>query len=273
MLRQRIWKLQFVALLTLSSLVLWAGETMVTAAGVPSLKVTVRGITPGKAIPRDFAFCIPARTGHVALGPNKSPAIQWSKGPAGTASYAIVMFDPDVPSSGENVNKEGRVVPASLKRVSFYHWILVDIPADVTALATGADSDGVTPRGKAPGPARYGVRGVNDYTNWFAGDAQMAGDWSVSALERCDSPPLPLRGVRAERAAPWTLREVHRPRCVKGHAGPCGRQRRGGGRLRAQPHSREKDRGEVGNHPQLTWVRFVAHRKPLTHYHRRHHAS
>ncbi len=160
MLRQRIWKLQFVALLTLSSLVLWAGETMVTAAGVPSLKVTVRGITPGKAIPRDFAFCIPARTGHVALGPNKSPAIQWSKGPAGTASYAIVMFDPDVPSSGENVNKEGRVVPASLKRVSFYHWILVDIPADVTALATGA-----------------GVRGVNDYTNWFAGDAQMAGDY------------------------------------------------------------------------------------------------
>jgi len=177
MLPQKNWTSQVVALLAIFSLVLWAGETMVTAAGVPSLKVTVRGITPGKAIPRGFAFCVPAKTGHVALGLNKSPAIQWSKGPAGTASYAIVMFDPDVPSSGENVNKEGKVVPASLKRVSFYHWILVDIPASVTALPPGADSDGVTPRGKAPGPAQFGVRGVNDYTNWFAGDAQMAGDY------------------------------------------------------------------------------------------------
>jgi len=103
---QRIWTSRVMALLIISSLVLWAGEMRVTAAGVPSLKVTVRGITAGKAIPRDIAFCVPAKTGHVSLGPNKSPAIQWSKGPAGTASYAIVMFDPDVPSSGENVNKE-----------------------------------------------------------------------------------------------------------------------------------------------------------------------
>ncbi|HVH31634.1 MAG TPA: hypothetical protein VNA31_08240, partial [bacterium] len=103
MLPQRNWTSRIVVLLTIPSLMLWAGETMVTAAGVPSLKVTVRGITAGKAIPRDFAFCIPAATGHVSLGPNKNPAILWSKGPAGTASYAIVMFDPDVPSSGENV--------------------------------------------------------------------------------------------------------------------------------------------------------------------------
>jgi hypothetical protein len=77
---QKNWTSQIVALVAIFSLVLWAGETMVTAAGVPSLKVTVRGITPGKAIPRDFAFCIPAKTGHVALGPNKSPAISGRKG-------------------------------------------------------------------------------------------------------------------------------------------------------------------------------------------------
>lgn len=145
-----------------------------TGAG---LRVTVGGLKPGGAIPSQFAFCVPAKQGHVALGPNKSPAIRWSKGPAGTASYAIIMYDPDVPSVGTNVNKEGRTVPASLKRVNFYHWLLVDIPPTVTALSLGADSNGVTAHGKPPGTTANGVRGVNDYTGWFAGDSTMAGPY------------------------------------------------------------------------------------------------
>ncbi len=165
------------ALLTISTVVFWAGRAIATVAGSASLKVTVQSLKPGGIIPSQFTFCIPAKTGHVTLGSNKSPSIRWSKGPAGTASYAIVMYDPDVPSSPENVNKEGKTVPASLKRVTFYHWILADIPATVAGLPLGADSNGITAHGKSPGPTKYGVRGVNDYTAWFAGDSKMAGEY------------------------------------------------------------------------------------------------
>jgi Raf kinase inhibitor-like YbhB/YbcL family protein len=55
--------------------------------------------------------------------------------------------------------------------------VLVDIPATVTAIDQGADSDKLTPHGKPPGPAPVGVRGVNDYTKWFAGDEAMKGEY------------------------------------------------------------------------------------------------
>jgi Raf kinase inhibitor-like YbhB/YbcL family protein len=156
-------------------LVLTASTTMRDAAGASPLSVTIERITPGGAIPTDFAFCVPAAQGHVTLGPNKSPAITWSTGPAGTASYAIITVDRDVPSVFDSVNKEGQTIPATLRRIDFYHWILVDIPATMTGLPLGADSDGVTPHGKKPGPTPNGVRGVNDYTLFFPSDPKMAG--------------------------------------------------------------------------------------------------
>ncbi len=55
--------------------------------------------------------------------------------------------------------------------------MLVDIPASASGLAEGADSDGVTAGGKAPGPSAQGVRGINNFTDWFAGDEAMQGDY------------------------------------------------------------------------------------------------
>jgi len=50
----------------------------------------------------------------------------------------------------------------------------------VRAIAAGSASDGVT-RGGKPADAAAGVAGaragLNDYTGWFAGDAQMRGDY------------------------------------------------------------------------------------------------
>ncbi|MCA9547331.1 MAG: YbhB/YbcL family Raf kinase inhibitor-like protein [Myxococcales bacterium] len=141
------------------------------------LTVTVAGFADGAPIPGEFAFCVPAAEGHVTLAPNRNPAIAWSGAPAGTAAFALVCHDPDVPSVGDDVNQEGRTVPADLPRVDFYHWVLVNIPADRTGIAAGEVSDGVTARGKPTGPTALGVRGYNDYTGWFAGDADMAGDY------------------------------------------------------------------------------------------------
>src|SRR5215470_3545574 len=142
------------------------------------LAVTIEGMVSGKAIPPDHAFCVLAAQGHVGLGPNKSPKISWSAGPAKTQSYAIIAVDTDVPSVATDVNKEGKTISSKLKRVKFYHWVLVDIPTSVTSLAAGADSDGVTSGGKPPGPGKVGVRGLNNYTDWFAGDEKMKGNYA-----------------------------------------------------------------------------------------------
>jgi hypothetical protein len=141
------------------------------------LNVTIDSWPDGGPIPAEHAFGVPDPKEHVRLGSNRSPAIRWSGAPAGTRSLAVVCHDPDVPSRPDDVNREGRTVPAGLPRVDFYHWVLVDIPAGASGLPAGADSDGVTPGGKAIGPTPHGRRGINNYTDWFAGDAKMRGDY------------------------------------------------------------------------------------------------
>lgn len=136
----------------------------------------------GEAIPGEFAFCVPDPNTHVKLSANRNPHLAWSGVPAGTKSLALIVHDPDVPSRGDDVNQEGRTVPADLPRVEFFHWTLIDLPAATTHIAAGSFADGITPRGK-PGPAIAsspigGARhGVNDYTGWFAWDKDMFGTY------------------------------------------------------------------------------------------------
>ncbi|NJO56658.1 MAG: YbhB/YbcL family Raf kinase inhibitor-like protein [Rhodospirillales bacterium] len=141
------------------------------------MDVTIDAWAHGAAIPEKYAFCKLADPGPIDMSDNRNPAIRWANAPAGTQSFAIVCHDPDVPSSADNVNKEGLTVPADLPRVDFYHWVLVDIPASISEIPEGADSDQVTPRGNAPGATRFGMRGINHYTDWFSGDPDMGGDY------------------------------------------------------------------------------------------------
>ena len=142
------------------------------------MKLASTSFADGGAIPAEFAFCAPDPKTHATLSKNRSPQLAWSGAPPATKSYAIVCHDPDVPSRGDDVNQEGHVVRASLARVDFFHWVLVDLPASVTAVAAGEFSSSVTPHGK-PGPAAaHGARqGVNSYTDWFASDKSMSGSY------------------------------------------------------------------------------------------------
>jgi Raf kinase inhibitor-like YbhB/YbcL family protein len=142
-----------------------------------SFTVSIDAWADGQPIPGEYAFCVPAAEGRVTMGANRSPAIRWSGAPKGTRSFAILCVDPDVPSKVDDVNQEGRTIPADLPRVDFYHWVLVDIPATMSAIPAGADSDGVTAGGKSPGPTPHGVRGINTYTDFLGDNETMAGDY------------------------------------------------------------------------------------------------
>ena len=142
------------------------------------MKLTSTAFVDGGRIPGAFAFGVIDPAAHVKLSENMNPDLRWSDLPSGTKSLALICHDPDVPSRGDDVNKEGRTVPASLPRLEFFHWTLVDLPADTRPIARGEFSRGVTPRGKpGPGAPRGALQGINDYTAWFAGDKDMAGNY------------------------------------------------------------------------------------------------
>ena len=141
------------------------------------MHLSTNSFPDGGPIPGEFAFCVPDPESHATFAPNRSPALIWGDVPEATRTFVVICHDRDVPTKPDDVNQEGREVPADLPRADFFHWVLVDIPSHVRGFVDGEFSDGVTERGKAQsGP--YGARpGVNNYTDWFSGDPDMEGTY------------------------------------------------------------------------------------------------
>ncbi|MDI9243685.1 YbhB/YbcL family Raf kinase inhibitor-like protein [Marinobacter sp. CHS3-4] len=141
------------------------------------MKLTVQGVEEGKPVPEHFAFGVYNEEDHMSFGPNKNPEMTWEGAPEGTKSFVVMMFDPDVPSVADDVNQEGKTVSKDIPRVDFFHWLLVDVPATTSCIPEGEDSDGVIPKGKdQDGP--IGRRGINNYTQFLAGNPDMAGTYA-----------------------------------------------------------------------------------------------
>jgi Raf kinase inhibitor-like YbhB/YbcL family protein len=140
------------------------------------MKLTSNSFTYGQAIPATYAFAAQDADEHIRLSDNRNPHFAWDDVPEQSRSLVLICTDPDVPSSMDDFNQEGRTIAASLARIDFIHWVMIDLPPGSGSIAEGACSDGVTPGGKplpaGPGGSR---QGVNDYTGFFAGDNEMGG--------------------------------------------------------------------------------------------------
>jgi Raf kinase inhibitor-like YbhB/YbcL family protein len=159
------------------------------------MQLTSKSFRDGASIPGEFAFAVIDPVNHIALSTNRNPHLAWSDVPAGIKSFALICHDADVPSGGEDVNKEDREIAESFPRDLFFHWVLVDFPASVREIPAGSHSDGITATGKAGPAGPNGTRhGLNDYTKWFAGDESMRGDYYGY-----DGPGPPWNDLRVHR--------------------------------------------------------------------------
>jgi Raf kinase inhibitor-like YbhB/YbcL family protein len=142
------------------------------------MKLTSNSFSDQSFLAPRYAFGKIDAQKHVALSENVNPHFSWDDVPAGTKSFVMICHDVDVPTRADDVNQEGREVPADLPRADFYHWVLVDIAGSARSIAEGAYSNGISPRGKAGPMAPLATRqGTNDYTSWFAADNDMRGEY------------------------------------------------------------------------------------------------
>jgi Raf kinase inhibitor-like YbhB/YbcL family protein len=136
-----------------------AQETASLLPELAKLEVTSTTFSNGDSIPVKNAYCIRTEKEKSSpKGENLNPQLSWSKGPEGTKSYAIVAVDKDVPEDFSDANQEGRTIKESAKRQNFYHWIWVDIPANVTSIEEGKSKILIK---------EFGTGGTNSYAEFM----------------------------------------------------------------------------------------------------------
>ena len=118
------------------STVLWS---MANTGHAENFILTSKDIKPAKMMPKAQEF-----QGFGCTGGNLSPQLSWQGAPEGTQAFAVTVYDPDAPTGS-----------------GWWHWQIVNIPATINQLKTGA---GASSGQQAPAGSRqikndYGVTG------------------------------------------------------------------------------------------------------------------
>ncbi|MGH8231142.1 MAG: YbhB/YbcL family Raf kinase inhibitor-like protein [Steroidobacteraceae bacterium] len=132
-----------------------------TAAGPSAFRLQSAAVAPNSTLSSAQVY-----SGFGCSGGNISPALKWTGAPRDTKSFAVTLYDPDAPSGS-----------------GWWHWVVYNIPPDVTELPEGAGGPG----GKLPPGA---IQGHTDFgTSGFGGACPPVGDkphryiFSVYALK------------------------------------------------------------------------------------------
>jgi hypothetical protein len=107
-----------------------AGGEGAEAPGAAKVAVSSPAFSQNGEIPRE----------HTCEGADIAPPLAWSFKPSATKSFALIVDDPDAPDP-------------SAPKMTWVHWVLVNIPANVMSLSAGA---GLHPPDGA-------VNGTNDW--------------------------------------------------------------------------------------------------------------
>jgi Raf kinase inhibitor-like YbhB/YbcL family protein len=124
-----------------------------------AIAVTSTTFKAGGSLPMQAVF-----NSFGCTGGNASPQLAWSGFPAETKSFAVTLWDPDAPTG-----------------IGYVHWLVFNIPANVTSLAENAGA-AATPGGGVTGYSDFGMHA-------YGGPCPPPGDkphrylFTVSALD------------------------------------------------------------------------------------------
>jgi Raf kinase inhibitor-like YbhB/YbcL family protein len=118
------------SILTIGAILL---ATAAAAQAAPALSLSSPAFKNGGALPDKYSF-----NGMGCTGTNVSPPLEWKNPPAGTKSYALLVHDPDAPTGS-----------------GWWHWVVYNIPPDVSSLAEAA----TLPKGAVAGNTDFGKPG------------------------------------------------------------------------------------------------------------------
>jgi Raf kinase inhibitor-like YbhB/YbcL family protein len=122
--------------------------TLDAAAADGAFRLQSPGMAPNGMLANDQVY-----SGFGCSGKNISPALSWKGAPRDTRSFALTVYDPDAPTGS-----------------GWWHWVVYNIPADVSELPAGAGNPG----GKLPGGA---LQGHTDFgTSGYGGPCPPSGD-------------------------------------------------------------------------------------------------
>lgn len=110
--------------------------------------------------------------GFGCSGQNISPELHWSNPPKGTKSFAVTVYDPDAPTGS-----------------GWWHWLIVNIPADTQTIAADASAKKTLPKGALETMTDYGFAG-------FGGACPPKGDKAhryVFTVHALDVESLPVK--------------------------------------------------------------------------------